>query len=338
MKRHNTVLCVAGALTLAVPAIPMQTTPIVAAYHDVTHEWPDQIIATDYMLQEFCYPELDAYRGDDYQIILGAYEFTLHTLRISTTPSDLDPSLRAMVSGQGDSESYCELFSLILLHYGLEFSRLDCETDGYSHSFMAVKLNDKWYICDPYLEDMMPNYDCDYHYFLKGEKTLRDPYGRIMNWDNRLLEESDYMEGNSANSLGVPIYRLYLPKTGEHLYTASFDEMITLSYKTGWILEGIGWNAPAESSIPVYRLYNPQAQDHHYTTNNLEKMTLVRLGWKDEGVAWYSDEKQAVPLYRQYNPNVKCGKHIYTISTRERDDLVQRGWNDEGIAGYGTVR
>lgn len=338
MKRHHSALCLAGALTLAVPAIPMQTTPILAAYHDVSNEWPDEIIAAEYMLQEFCYPNLEAYRGDDYQTLLGAYEFTLNTLRINTTQSALDPSLRAMVTGQGDNEAYCELFSLILLHYGLEFSRIDAETGNESHTFMTVKLNDQWYLCDPYLEDQTPNYGRDYHYFLKGENSIRDTYERIINWDNRPLEGNDYIEGNSANSLGVPVYRIYNPHSGEHFYTTSFDEMITLSFKRNWILEGIGWNAPAKSSIPVYRLFNATNTEHHFTTDYLEKQTLIGLGWRDEGISWYSDEKQTVPLYRQYNPNVQCGKHNYTTSPQERDDLVQSGWQDEEIAWYGIAR
>jgi surface protein len=133
------------------------------------------------------------------------------------------------------------------------------------------------------------------------------------------------------------MYRLYNSNSGEHLYTADFDEHGKLT-RAGWSDEGIGWYSPAKSKTPVYRLYNPYVKngDHHYTTSSTERNNLKKAGWKDEGIGWYSDDNKGVPIYRQYNPNAKTGTHNYTTSKNENDKLVKAGWKSEGIAFYGV--
>lgn len=129
------------------------------------------------------------------------------------------------------------------------------------------------------------------------------------------------------------MYRLYNPNSGEHFYTANFNERNYL-IEVGWNYEGIGWIAPGTSNSPVYRLYNPNAGDHHYTMNAGERDNLVSLGWNDEGIGWYSDDNQTIPLYRQYNPNAVTGTHNYTTNKAENDYLASIGWNPEGIGWY----
>lgn len=126
------------------------------------------------------------------------------------------------------------------------------------------------------------------------------------------------------------MYRMYNPNSGEHFYTASNTERLSL-IRAGWNYEGIGWNAPLTGS-PVYRLYNPNAGDHHYTRSAGERNALVRAGWNYEGVGWYSGGD--VPVYRQYNPNAVTGTHNYTKSLGESRSLVRIGWRDEGIGWY----
>ena len=136
----------------------------------------------------------------------------------------------------------------------------------------------------------------------------------------------------------VPIYRLYDPNSGAHLFISNAAEKDNLVL-IGWEYEGVAWTAPASSNIPVYRVYNPNSGEHHYTTNASEKDILVALGWKDEGIGWYSDENRGTPLYRLYNPNATgqyaAGAHHYTKDVKERDYLITAGWNDEGIGWYG---
>lgn len=132
----------------------------------------------------------------------------------------------------------------------------------------------------------------------------------------------------------VKMYRLYNPYTGEHLYTSSRAERLSL-ISAGWSSEGVAWRAPS-SGDPVYRLYNPYTSDHHYTMSEVEVISLVDAGWNHEGIGWYSDPNEAVPLHRLYNPNVSCGTHHYTTSEVERDSLVQAGWKYEGVSWYGV--
>ena len=139
----------------------------------------------------------------------------------------------------------------------------------------------------------------------------------------------------SRYSSVVSMLRLYNPNTGEHFYTGSSRESDNLiSY--GWILEGFGWRAPADSGQPVYRLCNPNTGDHHYTMSSEEKDNLTAAGWTYEGVCWNSADDSQAPLYRLYNPNAGgIGSHFYTMSEEEKENLVRVGWNYEGIAWYG---
>lgn len=126
------------------------------------------------------------------------------------------------------------------------------------------------------------------------------------------------------------MYRLYNPNTGEHFYTSSLDETVSVA-EAGWQYEGVGWVAPTEGD-PVFRLYNPVAGDHHYTLSSVERDWLVAEGWSYEGVGWYSGGTVAV--LRQYNPNSETGTHNFTTSAEENSKLISDGWTSEGIGWY----
>lgn len=138
---------------------------------------------------------------------------------------------------------------------------------------------------------------------------------------------------------GVAMYRLYNPRSGEHLYTSDAKERDYLVSAIAWNYEGVGWVAPTSSNVPVYRLYNPTSSDHHYTTSVEERDWLVNVvgTWKYEGIGWYSaTTADAVPIYRQYNPRAFAGSHNYTANKSESDYLVAHiGWKYEGISWYG---
>lgn len=143
-----------------------------------------------------------------------------------------------------------------------------------------------------------------------------------------------------ADSSTQKMFRLYNPNSGEHFYTSSPVEKVSLM-DAGWAYEGIGWTAPA-SGDAVYRLYS--GTDHHYTTSAVERDYLIGVGWKDEGIGWYSDVSESIPLYRQFNPNVdpnaernNSGSHNYTTSKVENDSLVGVGWNEEGVGWYAVA-
>ncbi|GAB2026992.1 CHAP domain-containing protein [Lactovum odontotermitis] len=131
----------------------------------------------------------------------------------------------------------------------------------------------------------------------------------------------------------VATYRLYNKNTGEHFYTQSVQELISLQ-KVGWNNEGIGWYSPA-SGTPVYRIYNPNAKggDHYYTISKGEADHNVKLGWKwDNNGAPVFYAGGEVKTYVAYNPNAQSGAHNYTTNGNEQDNLLWAGWKYGAVA------
>ena len=167
-------------------------------------------------------------------------------------------------------------------------------------------------------------------YVLDGEFTGGDPFNLTGD------QNTQTVTGNGGTPITgdvVPVYRVFRPTTGEHLYTISTSERDSF-VTAGWNDEGVAWYAPAKSDIPVYRVYHQAADYHHYTTSTEERDTLVAQGWQDQGIGWYSGG--TTPLYRLYDPTAApAGSHHYTQSAEERSQLLATGWNDEGTGWYG---
>lgn len=145
---------------------------------------------------------------------------------------------------------------------------------------------------------------------------------------------------NTPNNPGqtgsvIPIYRLYSPVTGEHLYTPSKAEVSAL-VAGGWNDEGIGWYAyPSGMGIPVYRLYSPVTHKHLYTTNKQEVNTLTSSGvWTldFDGEPIFGAAEFGTPVYRLYSPVSQT--HLLTTDLNEYNVLGAQGWNQEGTAFY----
>ncbi len=133
---------------------------------------------------------------------------------------------------------------------------------------------------------------------------------------------------------GNPVYRMYNPNSGEHLYTPSLFESRTL-FTLGWKDEGTAWVSPSEyEDFAIHRVYNPNAGDHHYTVDVNEKNHLIKAGWEDDMLSFPSANDDGIPIYRLYNPNAKAGAHHFTVNGAERDMLVSVGWKYEGIGFY----
>lgn len=132
-----------------------------------------------------------------------------------------------------------------------------------------------------------------------------------------------------------PVYRLYHPNSGEHLFTTDKNEYKVLS-ENGWNAESSRWLSGNDTSISVHRLYNPNAGDHHYTYDHKEIEFLKSAGWIDEGSVFnsFDQAEQNVPIYRLYNPNAQTGAHHFTESKKEADELEKAGWKFEGVAYY----
>lgn len=134
----------------------------------------------------------------------------------------------------------------------------------------------------------------------------------------------------SEETMSISIYRLYLPSTGEHLYTSDKNEYDTLYKKYNWGQEGIAWYAP-QSGTEVYRLYHPGLKNHLYTTDKNEVNVLTsQYGWKkdNDGKALYYSGGD-VPIYRVYNKGLN-GMHHLTTDLNEYNTLPKHGWAQEG--------
>lgn len=127
----------------------------------------------------------------------------------------------------------------------------------------------------------------------------------------------------------VPVYRLYNPFAGYHMYTTSYAEY-TGMVSDGWRGEGIIFFTDGSGDVPLYRLYNQYTGMHLFTTSKSEYDGLVSAGWTGEGTAMTLDSTGNFDVYRLYNQYT--GEHLYTPSASERDGLAARGWTAEGTA------
>ncbi len=152
------------------------------------------------------------------------------------------------------------------------------------------------------------------------------------------FKEATPAKAVTANFNG-PVYRLYNPNSGEHVYTMELTEKNNL-VSLGWGYEGIlgtsyyTMNGQSYDKIPVYRLYSKNSGEHLYTINTNEVNQLKNYGWVNEGIVFYDASHYGYPhgeiINRLYNPN--SGQHFYTKSIEETAFLTKIGWNDEGVA------
>jgi hypothetical protein len=106
----------------------------------------------------------------------------------------------------------------------------------------------------------------------------------------RLLDRPGTYNGVEA----VPFYRLYIPATQGHLWTADPNEYYTLHFIYRYASEGVdGFILPTQApgTVPLHRLFYPAAQPantrHLWTLDANERAALLASGWTDEGVAGY---------------------------------------------------
>ena len=141
-----------------------------------------------------------------------------------------------------------------------------------------------------------------------------------------------YAKWKKVETVEIPVYRLYNPKNGEHLYTTDAYEADVIYRTQGWGKEGIGWFS-SNKGIPVYRLYNPKFNNHLYTSDTYEMSVITRkYGWVfdfDGRPVMYSDG--TVPIYRLYNPGQNDQHHL-TTDLNEYNIIPKWGWRQEGVA------
>jgi hypothetical protein len=137
----------------------------------------------------------------------------------------------------------------------------------------------------------------------------------------------------------TPLYRMYSPVTGDHFYTADFNERLSvLQYGfrfemvVGYVAIGTQPQLPGSLTPPagwngVSRRYAPETNEHFYTT----------APWEGDG--WYNIEAYNYYYVRAANdepaltPWYRClaWKHFYTADANE---CTNAGGHIEAVMGY----
>ncbi|WP_339101903.1 hypothetical protein [Candidatus Enterococcus clewellii] len=136
---------------------------------------------------------------------------------------------------------------------------------------------------------------------------------------------------------GGPVYRLYNPKNGDHLYTQFESERDHL-VRNEWRNETYGKTNFYFLSAQMYtsrkqawRLYNPKMDRHMLTTDSSERAHLVKNGWNSESTAMFMVYTFGEPIYRMYNPNNPAWVYVRSA---EANNLVRAGWQRQRIEFY----
>lgn len=287
--------------------------------------------------------------------------------RLGRAPSDLVyRSITALKGRTGAAgpvcDGYAKAFKVLCDAAGIPcvFVRglVDPGDPSSRHGWNEVCIGDRWYAVDVTWNDPVGDGSPsarsgreDEQYLLVGSGTT-DAAGRA--FASHHVETDDLFGEGSARLLNgpalsevayhapgrepAPVYRLWNPSSGEHLFTTSLAEYRGLP-GLGWRPEGVAWYGLRAAGVPVYRLANPYSGDHHYTADAAECDRLARLGWRREGIAWRAEDGRRIPVHRLYNPyEPGPGAHHLTTDATECRLLLRAGWTYEGIGCQGALR
>ena len=201
-----------------------------------------------------------------------------------------------------------------------------------------------------YYYEFLPTISRDY-YFIISDDDIEDESYYIEFYDFGVyqsgtinttpLEDVEKLDANYKDTGMIPVYRMYNPINGEHLYTTDAHEVSVIYQNHGWGYEGIGWFT-ADVGTPVYRLYNAGLANHLYTSDLNEINVLTsEFGWvldNDGQPVMYSsdDDEWATPVYRVYNESLR-GLHHLTTDEDEYEALPEYGWDQEGVSMYADL-
>lgn len=120
------------------------------------------------------------------------------------------------------------------------------------------------------------------HFYTQSVSEANQLYGIIVDEKGQPKTAGWAYEGIAwiAPENGDPVYRLYEPSTGQHVYTPDPAEKKSLA-ASGWNDEGIAWYSGG--SHPIYRIYNPKTGEHLLTADREEHDALCGSGWICEG-------------------------------------------------------
>ena len=174
-------------------------------------------------------------------------------------------------------------------------------------------------------------------------------YTTDANEKNTLISSYGYTDQGIAfyadpagSNAGYPVYRLYSPTLGKHVWVGSIAEVQQLG-RSGYVSEGSPFSSissmrqetpTSAGKLLVYRFYIAQTHSHFWTTDIYERDSMIGTGYTYEGVAWNSSaDSSDAPVYRLYAPSIN--QHLYTTDANEKNILAGSGrWTYEGISEY----
>ncbi|KAA8821173.1 InlB B-repeat-containing protein [Bifidobacterium vespertilionis] len=181
---------------------------------------------------------------------------------------------------------------------------------------------------------------------MKEYNALKAQYGKTPT-DEQVSELSAKLDAAKAllqETTSTPVYRLYNPYTGDHLYTTDTKEYSDLQ-KIGWKGESEQFKVLSADkyglSTAVYRVYNPYTDEHLLTTDTAEVANLVKAGWLEDfdgQPAFYAPQGGNVDVTRLFNPYATVGTHLYSTDQKEIDMNVKLGWVKDNPAVIFSTR
>lgn len=136
-----------------------------------------------------------------------------------------------------------------------------------------------------------------------------------------------------SNSESRPVWRVYNPQSGDHLFTINADEANSLVSSSGWVMEGTPFSVfinNGSNLAPMVRCYIPSENDHFISgQESCENASVTQ-----EGIMGYmplAPTGDAIaPLYRCVNTSSPL-RHLAVLDAGE---CSQAGYRVEGVVGY----
>src|SRR5450759_2535441 len=145
----------------------------------------------------------------------------------------------------------------------------------------------------------------------------------------------------AAGPATISVFRFYNKSTGAHLYTADYNEYISLLNNRSFHEDGIAYTMWAEwARTPLHRFYNKNTGVHFYSADTAEVDNVKRTmsgTYRYEGVAC-NVGGAGVPIHRFLN--IRNGVHFYSADAAEVESVkanLSDTYRYEGIAFYSPV-
>lgn len=195
---------------------------------------------------------------------------------------------------------------------------------------------------------MLKNFSC--RFYANVSHVLVNASAKLINAPFALLAgallsaTSGWVSAQTADEL-QPLYRLYSPILGGHVYTPNtvgYSQLTEIGWKPEGpsfrVMKAAGMISGAEGAVTTVaftRLYNATIGRHVMTTDLTQASAFAAQGWTNEGPRGYilpTKVGGTVPIFRLYSP--VFNSYVYLTSEADRDAVVAAGWKFERLEGY----